>query len=198
MAPNARWRSPRSAPRSMSTTRASRGSRSRTASRTISVAATSRSTPSLSHSPAMEPPGRPSSPRRPLRWGGDLAHRILRTPLAPEISFGDDPLRMLRAARFIARFGLEPDAGLVNAVAASAERLEIVSAERIRDELDKLIVLDRPVRRPVVLRRHWSRRALPARTAGAAARARPDSPPQGRAQPHHRRGRERSSTRPRR
>jgi poly(A) polymerase len=79
-------------------------------------------------------------------YGGavDLAGRVLRTPLAPQISFGDDPLRMLRAARFVARFGLEPDRALVDAVAASAQRLEIVSAERIRDELDKLLVVDSP------------------------------------------------------
>jgi poly(A) polymerase len=51
---------------------------------------------------------------------------------------------MLRAARFVARFGLEPDSALVAAVVASGHRLEIVSAERIRDELDKLLVLDRP------------------------------------------------------
>ncbi len=80
----------------------------------------------------------------PFGGAADLAHRVLRTPLTPEISFGDDPLRMLRAARFIARFGLEPDPALVDAVVASAARLEIVSAERIRDELDKLIVLGSP------------------------------------------------------
>ena len=80
----------------------------------------------------------------PFDGASDLVQRILRTPLTPEISFGDDPLRMLRAARFIARFGLEPDAHLVAAVVASTERLEIVSAERVRDELDKLIVLDSP------------------------------------------------------
>jgi poly(A) polymerase len=80
----------------------------------------------------------------PFGGAADLAKGVLRTPLSPQISFGDDPLRMLRAARFIARFGLEPDAALVDAVSGSAERLEIVSAERIRDELDKLIVVDRP------------------------------------------------------
>ena len=80
----------------------------------------------------------------PFGGAADLARRVLRTPLTPQISFGEDPLRMLRAARFIARFGLQPDAALVDAVAASAERLEIVSAERIRDELDKLIVVDGP------------------------------------------------------
>jgi poly(A) polymerase len=79
-------------------------------------------------------------------FGGavDLASRRLRTPLAPEVSFADDPLRMLRAARFIAGYGLEPDADLVAAVRANAERLEIVSAERIRDELDKLLVVPDP------------------------------------------------------
>ena len=74
----------------------------------------------------------------------DLVNRVLRTPRAPQLSFDDDPLRMLRAARFIARFGLTPDPGVEAAVLASAARLEIVSAERIRDELDKLIVLDQP------------------------------------------------------
>jgi poly(A) polymerase len=79
-------------------------------------------------------------------YGGmaDLASTTLRTPLAPEVSFDDDPLRMLRAARFIARFGLEPVPALVAAVRSHGHRLEIVSAERIRDELDKLIVVDRP------------------------------------------------------
>ena len=74
----------------------------------------------------------------------DLAAARLRTPLAPHESFSDDPLRMLRAARFIAGYGLEPDEELVAAVAAMHERLEIVSPERIRDELDKLLVVPRP------------------------------------------------------
>jgi poly(A) polymerase len=73
-----------------------------------------------------------------------LVHRRLRTPLTPEESFSDDPLRMLRAARFIAGYDLVPDAALVEAVVALRHRLEIVSAERIRDELDKLIQLERP------------------------------------------------------
>jgi len=75
---------------------------------------------------------------------GDLAARRLRTPLAPEVSFSDDPLRMLRAARFMAGHHLQPDPGLVRAVASMHDRLEIVSAERIRDELDKLMVVERP------------------------------------------------------
>jgi len=73
-----------------------------------------------------------------------LVHRRLRTPLAPDESFTDDPLRMLRAARFIAGYGLTPDAGLVEAVGRLRQRLEIVSAERIRDELNKLMVVDDP------------------------------------------------------
>ncbi len=79
-------------------------------------------------------------------FGGvaDLAGKRLRTPLAPEESFTDDPLRMLRAARFIAGYGLEPDDGLVAAVVELHNRLEIVSAERLKDELDKLITVPRP------------------------------------------------------
>jgi len=79
-------------------------------------------------------------------FGGvaDLAGRVLRTPLGPDISFSDDPLRMLRAARFIAGYGLEPDEALVDAVRQMASRLAIVSPERIRDELDKLITVDHP------------------------------------------------------
>jgi len=79
-------------------------------------------------------------------YGGlaDLAAGRLRTPLDPETSFTDDPLRMLRAARFMAGLGLVPDDELTAAVRAMHERLQIVSAERIRDELDKLLVVPRP------------------------------------------------------
>jgi len=74
----------------------------------------------------------------------DLAAGRLRTPLDPVISFGDDPLRMMRAARFISGRGLEPDGAIVEAVAGMHGRLAIVSAERIREELDKLLVLPSP------------------------------------------------------
>ena len=80
----------------------------------------------------------------PFDGVGDLARQALRTPLAPEISFEDDPLRMLRAARFIAGLQLEPVPGLVEATTRTAPRLEIVSAERVRDELDKLLVVADP------------------------------------------------------
>jgi poly(A) polymerase len=79
-------------------------------------------------------------------YGGvaDLAAGRLRTPLSPEESFSDDPLRMLRAARFIAAYGLTPEPELVTAVVGMRDRLEIVSVERVRDELSKLMVVDDP------------------------------------------------------
>jgi poly(A) polymerase len=80
----------------------------------------------------------------PFGGADDLAARRLRTPQTPEMSFTDDPLRMLRAARFVAGYDLEPDPALVAAVVALHDRLEIVSAERLRDELDKLILTERP------------------------------------------------------
>jgi poly(A) polymerase len=80
----------------------------------------------------------------PFGGAADLATRTLRTPLSPEVSFSDDPLRMLRAARFISRYQLQPVDELTAAVSAMHGRMEIVSAERIRDELDKLITLPHP------------------------------------------------------
>ena len=79
-------------------------------------------------------------------FGGiaDLAASRLRTPRSPAESFTDDPLRMLRAARFISGYKLVPDDELIAAVKSLRHRLEIVSAERIRDELDKLLVVDSP------------------------------------------------------
>ncbi|MCP3936947.1 MAG: hypothetical protein GY708_16425 [Actinomycetia bacterium] len=80
----------------------------------------------------------------PFDGAGDLALLRLRTPIDATTSFSDDPLRVLRAARFIARYGLIPDDELVEAAASLAHRLEIVSAERIRDEFEKLLATDRP------------------------------------------------------
>ena len=74
----------------------------------------------------------------------DIALEILKTPLEPEISFGDDPLRMLRLFRFQAALGFVPDQTALKAVSEMASRLEIVSAERIRDELSKLLVAPAP------------------------------------------------------
>lgn len=80
----------------------------------------------------------------PFDGAADLAASRLRTPLSPEESFADDPLRMLRAARFIAGYGLRPVPELTAAVERMHHRLAIVSAERIRDELDKLLVVADP------------------------------------------------------
>ena len=80
----------------------------------------------------------------PFGGAADLIARTLRTPLAPEVSFSDDPLRMLRAARFIARLNATPVPELVAAVKEMRGRLSIVSAERIRDEFDKLLTLPQP------------------------------------------------------
>jgi poly(A) polymerase len=70
----------------------------------------------------------------------DLASRVLRTPGKPEDSFDDDPLRMMRAARFAAQLDFEVAPEVVVAMTAIAGRIEIVSAERVRDELDKLVL----------------------------------------------------------
>ena len=74
----------------------------------------------------------------------DLARRVIQTPSTPESSFSDDPLRMLRAARFAAQLGFEVSPEVVTAMTNMADRIGIVSAERIRDELVKLILSDRP------------------------------------------------------
>ncbi|MET9414246.1 CCA tRNA nucleotidyltransferase [Streptomyces klenkii] len=74
----------------------------------------------------------------------DLAARVLRTPGTPEESFSDDPLRMMRAARFAAQLDFEVAPEVVTAMTEMCGRLEIVSAERIRDELNKLILSDHP------------------------------------------------------
>jgi poly(A) polymerase len=79
-------------------------------------------------------------------YGGvvDLAHRVLRTPGRPEDSFSDDPLRMMRAARFAAQLGFSVDPAVVEAMTAMAGRIEIISAERVRDELVKLVCAPYP------------------------------------------------------
>ena len=74
-------------------------------------------------------------------FGGvrDLAAERLDTPLDPEIAFSDDPLRMLRAARFVSQLHVEPTDRVVRAIESMCDRLDIVSRERIRWELDKLL-----------------------------------------------------------
>jgi poly(A) polymerase len=79
-------------------------------------------------------------------YGGlaDLSKRLLRTPGRPEDSFSDDPLRMLRAARFAAQLDFAVDPAVVEAMTQMADRIEIVSAERVKDELVKLVLSPRP------------------------------------------------------
>jgi poly(A) polymerase len=74
----------------------------------------------------------------------DLARKVLRTPGAPENSFSDDPLRMMRAARFAAQLGFDVDPAIIAAIKEMAGRIEIISAERIRDEFVKLIMSENP------------------------------------------------------
>jgi poly(A) polymerase len=79
-------------------------------------------------------------------FGGvrDLEEGVLRTPGTPQESFTDDPLRMLRGARFVSQLGFTVDPDVVSAMRDMAERLAIVSAERIRDELVKLLLAPNP------------------------------------------------------
>ena len=70
----------------------------------------------------------------------DLAAKTLRTPIGPAVSFSDDPLRMVRLFRFMSELGFHPNPEEVEAVADMKERLDIVSAERIRDEFSKLVL----------------------------------------------------------
>jgi poly(A) polymerase len=73
-----------------------------------------------------------------------LGARVLDTPLEPGIAFSDDPLRMVRAARFVAQLDVVPADRVLEAIGGMRDRLDIVSAERIRAELDKLLVAARP------------------------------------------------------
>ncbi|MFB6611177.1 CCA tRNA nucleotidyltransferase [Agromyces sp. NPDC056379] len=74
----------------------------------------------------------------------DLVARVLRTPAAPEQSFGDDPLRMLRAARFSAQLGFTVDPATAQAMTDVAAEIDRISAERVRDELTKLLLSRTP------------------------------------------------------
>lgn len=74
----------------------------------------------------------------------DLLEGTLRTPIAPEVSFGDDPLRMLRAVRFTSQLGFHLDGDAFQAVCDMSKRILDISAERVRDELVKLMLTDSP------------------------------------------------------
>ena len=82
----------------------------------------------------------------PFNGRSDLENKILRTPLSPSESFNDDPLRILRAARFYAGYELQPVQEIVDTAKDLAERILIVSAERIREEVLKLLALENPTK----------------------------------------------------
>ena len=79
-------------------------------------------------------------------FGGvsDLQNKVIKTPGKPEDSFSDDPLRMMRAARFMSQLNFEVDPAVVAAMKSMAKRLEIISSERIRDEFIKTIMGQQP------------------------------------------------------
>ncbi|MBH9983931.1 CCA tRNA nucleotidyltransferase [Bifidobacterium asteroides] len=81
----------------------------------------------------------------PYRGANDLAKQVLRTPVDPRQSFDDDPLRMMRAVRFVAQLGFTIAPETAAAITRMTDRISIVSAERIRDELTKLMLSDHPV-----------------------------------------------------
>lgn len=75
---------------------------------------------------------------------GDIERKIIRTPLDPEVTFSDDPLRMMRAIRFAAQLNFDIDSETFEAIKAMKDRIEIISQERITDELNKIILSKTP------------------------------------------------------
>ncbi|BDR55424.1 CCA tRNA nucleotidyltransferase [Bombiscardovia apis] len=80
----------------------------------------------------------------PFGGTNDLAKQVLRTPVDPRQSFDDDPLRMMRAVRFVAQLGFRIAPETAEALSDMTERITIVSAERVRDELTKLLLSEHP------------------------------------------------------
>jgi poly(A) polymerase len=74
----------------------------------------------------------------------DLENKIIRTPLEPDITFSDDPLRMMRAIRFSAQLGFEIQSETLQSISKNRERINIVSGERIIDEINKIMMADKP------------------------------------------------------
>ena len=80
----------------------------------------------------------------PFNGVEDIKNKIIRTPLAPEQTFSDDPLRMMRAIRFASQLSFDIESDTFEAIKTMAERISIVSQERITDELNKIILSPRP------------------------------------------------------
>lgn len=74
----------------------------------------------------------------------DMKNKIIKTPLDPDITFSDDPLRMLRGIRFANQLGFEIEEKSLNSITKNAERIKIISGERIVDELNKILSTDKP------------------------------------------------------
>ena len=80
----------------------------------------------------------------PFNGLADLENKILRTPLDPDITYSDDPLRMMRAARFASQLNFEIHDDVLAAMSSMASRISIISAERVREEFTKLLMSDHP------------------------------------------------------
>ena len=80
----------------------------------------------------------------PFQGVSDLEKKIIRTPLDPIITFSDDPLRMMRAIRFSTQLNFVIEENSLNAIRANKERIKIISKERIMDEMNKIILSDKP------------------------------------------------------
>jgi putative nucleotidyltransferase with HDIG domain len=80
----------------------------------------------------------------PFDGVGDLRRKLIRTPLAPDVTFSDDPLRMMRAVRFASQLGFDIEPDTFDGLLRMADRIDIVSQERIVDELNKIIASPQP------------------------------------------------------
>jgi tRNA nucleotidyltransferase (CCA-adding enzyme) len=79
-------------------------------------------------------------------FGGiaDLEHKVIKTPLSPDITYSDDPLRMMRAVRFANQLGFEIDDNSLDSITRNKDRIKIISGERIVEELNKILSTDKP------------------------------------------------------
>ena len=105
----------------------------------------------------------------PFGGANDLAKGVLRTPVDPRQSFDDDPLRMMRAVRFVAQLGFRIEPETAEALSDMVDRIEIVSAERVRDELVEAAAVRSPARRHRSVGRFRSCRHRAAGNSRAAA-----------------------------